>query len=198
MSMPSRVRVSGPLVPYAAGFRTELEAQGYRPNAVGCQLYVLAHVSRWLESKDLGPGDLTPELTEELLVHRRAAGYTLWLSEKGVAPLLAHLRSVGAAPAPQPEAPATTLAERLLAEFRCYLVDERGLAPGTVASDVHIARLFLVGRRSEDLGLDRLAPAEIVAFVKEQCERRAAAYVTAGLRAFLRFCHVTGRTARPL
>jgi integrase/recombinase XerD len=197
MSMPSRVRVSGPLVPYVAGFRTELEAQGYRPNAVGCQLYVLAHMSRWLESKDLGPGDLTPELAREFLVARRAAGYTLWLSEKGVAPLLAHLRSVGAAPLPQPAVPVLTPTERLLAAFRSYLVDERGLAAGTVASDVHIARLFLAGRPTEDIGLERLTPVEIVAFVKEQCEQRAAAYVTAGLRAFLRFCHVTGRTPRP-
>ena len=198
MSMPSRVRVSGPLVPYVAGFRTDLEAQGYRPNAVGCQLYVLAHMSRWLESRDLGPGDLSPELAREFLAARRAAGYTLWLSEKGVAPLLAHLRSVGAAPAPPPVAPAATPAERLLAEFRSYLVDERGLAAGTVVSDVHIARLFLAGRPPENFGLERLTPAEIVAFVKEQCEKRGAAYVTAGLRAFLRFCHVTGQTPRPL
>jgi integrase len=198
MSNPSRVRVSGPLVAYASGFRAELEAQGYRRKPVGDQLHVLAHMSRWLESKDLGPGDLTPELAREFLMARRAAGYTLWLSEKGVAPLLAHLRSVGAAPLPQPAAPAVTPAERLLAEFRSYLVDERGLAAGTVASDVHIARLFLAGRPTEDVGLERLTPAEIVAFVKEQCEQRAAAYVTAGLRAFLRFCHVTGRTPRPL
>jgi len=197
MSMPSRVRVSGPLAPYVAGFRTELETQGYRPNAVGCQLYVLAHMSRWLDSRDLGPGDLTPELAREFLVARRAAGYTLWLSEKGVAPLLAHLRSVGATPVPLPAAPATTPTERLLAEFRSYLVDERGLAGGTVVSDVHIARLFLNTRPSEDLGLERLTPSEIVGFVKEECEHRGAAYVTTGLRAFLRFCHVTGRTARP-
>lgn len=198
MSMPSRVRVSGPLVPYAAGFRAELEAQGYRPNAVGCQLYVLAHMSRWLESRDLGPGDLTPELTEEFLVHRRAAGYRLWLSEKGVAPLLTYLRSVGAAPVPLPAVAPATPAERLLAEFRSYLFDERGLAAGTVASDVHIARLFLADRPSDDLDIERLTPAEVVTFVREHCEHRAAAYVTTGLRAFLRFCHVTGRTARPL
>ncbi len=198
MSKPSRVRVSGPLVPYVAGFRVELEAQGYRPNAVGCQLYVLAHMSRWLESRALGPGDLTPDLVRAFLVDRRAAGYTLWLSEKGVAPLLAHLRLVGAAPVPQPSAPPAIPSEHLLAEFRSYLVDERGLAAVTVWSDVHIARLFLATRPSENLRLERLTPGEIVAFVKEQCEHRAAAYVTTGLRAFLRFCHVTGRTARPL
>ena len=44
MSYPSRVRIGGPLVSHAAGFRAALEAQGYRHHAVGCQLYVMAHL----------------------------------------------------------------------------------------------------------------------------------------------------------
>ena len=120
MSNPSRFRVTGPLVAYAAGFRAELEAQGYRRKPVIDQLYVLAHVSRWLESKGLGPWGFTRERSLEFLAERREAGYTLWLSEKGVAPLLVYLRQVGAAPIPAPPAP-TTPAERLLAEFRTLL-----------------------------------------------------------------------------
>jgi integrase/recombinase XerD len=197
MTMPSRVRVSGPLVPYVAGFRAELESQGYRPHAVGCQLYVLAHVSRWLEGRGLGPEQLTRERSLEFLAARREAGYTLWLSEKGVAPLLAHLRRVGAAPSPEPVLPVTPI-ELLVAEYCSYLVDERGLAAGTVVSDVHIARLFLATRPPGDLGLERVTAAEVVAFVKEQSEQRGAANVTTGLRAFLRFCHLSGRMSRPL
>ena len=34
--------------------------------------------------------------------------------------------------------------------------------------------------------------------MKAQCEQRSAAYITAGLRAFLRFCHLSGRTPRSL
>ncbi|MGO9559142.1 MAG: site-specific integrase [Acidimicrobiales bacterium] len=197
MSNPLRVRVIGPLVTYAAGFRAELESQGYRRKPVIDQLYVLAHVSRWLESKGLGPQDFTRERSLEFLTARREAGYTLWLSEKGVAPVLAYLRQVGATPIPVPPAPATP-AERLLAQFRSYLVDERNLAPGTVVSDVHVARLFLDTRPPEDPRLEELTPAEVVTFVKEQGEERSAVYVTTGLRAFLRFCHVTARTPRPL
>jgi hypothetical protein len=70
MSNPLRVRVCGPLVAYATGFRAELEAQGYRRNAVGDQLRVLAHVSRWLESNCLGPEDLTQERMLEFLAAR--------------------------------------------------------------------------------------------------------------------------------
>ena len=67
MSSPSRVRVSGPLVGHAAGFRADLEAQGYRRNVVANQLQLFAHLSRWLESKGLGPQHLTRERVLEFL-----------------------------------------------------------------------------------------------------------------------------------
>jgi site-specific recombinase XerD len=197
MSHPSRVRISGPLVSHTAGFRAALEAQGYRHHAVGCQLYVMAHLSRWLEAEELEAADLTPDRIERFLVARREAGYTLWLSTKGVAPLVGYLRGVGVVPLPEPVV-AVTLAERCLDAFRTYLVEERGLSEGTVAADVHVARLFLATRPAEDLGLEQLTPGEVVEFVRGQCEGRGSAYVTAGLRAFLRFCHVTGLIVRPL
>jgi integrase/recombinase XerD len=197
MSHPSRVRIVGPLVPYAAGFRAELESQGYRHHPVGDQLRVMAHLSRWLERQCLDVGELTPERVEEFLVARRAEGYTLWLSAKGVAPLVGYLRGLGVIAVPEAVV-AVTPVEGCLESFRTYLVEERGLSAGTVTVDVHIAELFLATRPADDLGLERATPAEVVAFVKEQCELRGAAYVTAGLRAFLRFCHLSGRTPRSL
>jgi integrase/recombinase XerD len=196
MSDPSRVRFTGPLVGHAAGFRAMLEAAGYRHGGVD-QLRVMAHVSRWLTAEGLAVGDLTPDRVEQFLVARREAGYTLWLSSKGVAPLMGYLRSVGAVPPPAPIVAATP-AERCLSAFRTYLIEERGLSEGTVAADVHVAGLFLAGRPAGDLGLEQLTPGEVVEFVRRQCEGRSSAYVTAGLRAFLRFCHVTGLTPRPL
>lgn len=194
---PSRVKVRGPLVPYVAGFRAELEAQGYRPNAVSDQLRQMAHVSRWLERRGLGVGDLTPERVEEFLVARRAAGYRLWLSPKGVAPLLAHLRQLAVVPVPEP-AVATTAAEHLFERYRSYLVEERGLAAGTVASYLYVARLFLPTRSQVPrLGLEELTASEVI----EECRRRdicSARYVVTGLRALLRFCYLEGRTPRPL
>lgn len=77
MSKPSRVRVSGPLQPYAAGFRAELFRLGYRPNAASDQLQLMAHVSRWLERRQLDLTELTPGRMDEFLVDQRAEGYTL-------------------------------------------------------------------------------------------------------------------------
>jgi integrase/recombinase XerD len=147
MGNPSRVRVVGPLVPYVAGFRADLEAAGYRRNAVSNQLQLLAHVSRWLASEGLGAGDLTAERVEEFLAARRAAGYRLWCSLKGVAPLLAHLDRAGVLPMRAPAA-ASTPAEALLERYRVYLVEERGLAAGTVGGYVHVAGLFLATYQS--------------------------------------------------
>jgi integrase/recombinase XerD len=196
LSSPSRVRVTGPLSGHAAGFRSALVAEGYRPNAVADQLRVLAHLSRWLEHNEISPQQLTRGRVLEFLSARRAEGYTLWLSEKGVAPSLAYLRRLGVVPLPEVVLPVTP-ADHLLAEFGAYLADERGLAAGTIAADLHVARLFLATRPAA-LDLDALTPAEVVAFVTAQCATRSGAYVTTGLRAFLRFCHLAGHLPRPL
>ncbi|MGO9298930.1 MAG: site-specific integrase [Acidimicrobiales bacterium] len=201
MGNPSRVRVIGPLVPYVAGFRVELERQGYRSGPTCDQLRLLAHVSRWLSSRDLDVGDLTPERVEEFLVARREAGYVLWRSQKGVAPLLAHLRRLGVVPVPEVVVPATP-AEQLLVHYQCYLEEERGLCKSSVGSNVHVARLFLATRAElPELGLEALSGTDILAFLLDECQRRSvgsAKYVVTGLRSFLRFCHLNGLTPRPL
>ena len=53
MTDPSRIRISGPLTIHVEEFAEKLTAQGYSDNAMGVQLRLMAHVSRWLEAKDL-------------------------------------------------------------------------------------------------------------------------------------------------
>jgi hypothetical protein len=93
---PSRVGVTGPLVPYVTGFCAELKRQGYRRHPVSDQLRLMAHLSRWMEAAGLSLDQLSPEHVLEFLAVRRQAGYRLWLSPKGLAPLLSYLRDVGA------------------------------------------------------------------------------------------------------
>ena len=54
MGRPSRVRVTGPLAPHAAGFRRELALQGYTLNSASDQLRLMAHASRWLAVREMG------------------------------------------------------------------------------------------------------------------------------------------------
>ncbi len=201
MGIPSRVKVSGPLVPYVSGFRAELESQGYRPNPVIDQLRLLAHVSRWMAERGFEVADLTPERVDEFLVARRAAGYVLWRSAKGVAPLLTYLRHQGVVPVPEVARPKTP-AEHLIESYRTYLVQERGLSDVTVANSIRVGRSFLATRpQVRGLGLDVLRASEVLDFVLGECAKlgpSSAGYATTGVRSFLRFCHLEGRTATPL
>lgn len=181
---PSRARIAGPLVVYSAGFVTVLEALNYRPNVVCDHLHLLAHVSRWLERQGLEAGDLTPERVEEFLTARRAEGYTQRLCTGSLALLLGHLRGLGVVPPPA-IAPTTPI-EDWLAEFRRYLLEERGLAASTITHYVSLARLFLAEHFDV---LDALIARHVLEFVVEQGRRYDPAFVTVGLRAFLRYGH---------
>jgi integrase/recombinase XerD len=55
MLASSRVDVVGPLNPFAAGFADWLARHGYTPLAAKFQLYVMAHLSRWLTGEALDP-----------------------------------------------------------------------------------------------------------------------------------------------
>src|SRR5712692_10049074 len=88
MGDPFRVRVTGPLVPYVAGFRVELTERGYSSSAATAQLHLMAHLSRWLCGRGLGTADLTAGLVEEFVGERRSAGYANLVSSRALKALL--------------------------------------------------------------------------------------------------------------
>ena len=194
---PSRVRVAGPLAPFAAGFAEELAGLGYTPLSAANQLRVLAHASRWLAAQGLEAGAFTPERAGLFLEARRAAGYTCWLWERGLAPLLGYLRRAGAVPQAARLAPCSA-ADVLVERYWAYLVAERGLAASTVGYYLAEARLF-VAAASPDLG--GLTAAAVTGFVQAQCRQRStgnAKILVTTSRALLRFLHVEGLIAEPL
>jgi site-specific recombinase XerD len=184
-----------------AGFRHELARQGYTLHSASNQLQLMAHTSRWLGSRGLGVEALSTDAVEEFLAHRRAEGYTLWLSAKAMAPMLGYLRGLGVAPTPAAVAPATE-AEQLHEHYRVFLVEERGLAAGTIGGYLHVARLFFAARAANDaLRLERLTAAEVTEFVLAECATRSvgsAKYVVCGLRSLLRYLYVAGHVVSEL
>ena len=123
-----------------------------------------------------------------------------------LAPLLGYLRELGAVPAAGAPS-ASTAAERLLEEYRCYLVQERGLAAATVRNYVEVARLFLLGLPDSTRGdLGHLCAGDVTAFVlglsrvRGRAPRSARNLVSAstGLRSLLRFLFLEGRTRTSL
>lgn len=199
MGRPSSAQVTGPLATYSKGFRLELARQGFRDNSACNQLQLMAHASRWLTAQGLAVDDLTPDHVSDFLEARRAEGYTLWLSPKAMAPMLGYLRGIGVVATPVPAGPSTP-AERLIEAYRAYLVQERGLAVGTVADYLHVARLFLA-TRPDDGDLGRLTAAEVNDFVLAECTTRkvgSAKSIVCGLRSLLRYLYVSGRTEAQL
>jgi integrase/recombinase XerD len=193
----TRARVSGPLGRYADGFRTVLAEWGYTPSSAAGQLQLMAHISRWLVDRGLDGHDLTTAVVEEFLQARRVAGYRQWLSARGMAPLLDHLRRVGIAPVCVP-ARADGAVEVVLAAYRTYLIEERGLAASTVRNYIDVARQFVSeycasGRRD----LCGLTAVQVSEFVLAGCRTGgvgSAAILVVGMRALLRYLHLAGIT----
>ena len=145
----------------------------------------MAHLSRWLVDRGLDEHALTSSVVEEFLRARRVAGYRQWLSARGMAPLLDHLRDVGIAPVCSP-AGADSVVEVLLAGYRAYLIEERGLAASTVRNYVDVARQFVSQScASGRTDLCGLTAAQVSEFVLAGCRTRgvgSAAILVVGMR----------------
>jgi len=200
MNDPSKVRVNGPLAGFVGGFRSDLEACGYRPGTVANQLWLVAELSRWLAVQGLAVGDLTAERVEQFFSMRRARVQVLSISRGALRALLDHLDSVGVLPAPEPVEP--TPLELLLGRYRRHLLQERALAQGTAARYVAVAGRFLA-TCSKDAAFDlgQVSAAAAIDFLIAEGSVRSAAWakaVAVALRSLLRFLYVEGLIETPL
>jgi integrase/recombinase XerD len=196
---PRRVLVSGPLASFVTELESRLSEAGYTPLSAVTQKRLLAHLSRWLQANRLDVGDLTERRIDEFLEARRASGCPWLITREGLKPLLELLRELGALPAPPP-ASADSPINVLLARFRRYLLEERGLAASTMDAYVCRARRF-VGGCAPSGQLDAVSTGDVTrAIVAESASLSvgAAQYFVAALRSFLRFCGMEGLVAADL
>lgn len=196
MDRAKQVRVTGPLAPYASQFREQLLGLEYSPSSAVTHLVLMAQLSRWLDSRKLEPAELSPERVEEFLSANRSQGHRFPKSSRGSELLVNLLRSEGIVP--ERAVAVLSATDELLQRFRRYLVNERGLAAGTVENHVHAARLFI---DSVDLkGLDELQElraSHINQFIVAESRCRSVSStkcLVTGLRSLLRFFHVEGIT----
>jgi integrase/recombinase XerD len=186
--------MTGPLAPFVDAYAAELRRRGYTPLSTVNELRQVGRLSRWLEARGCGAGDLTSGQIEEFLAWQRAVGRhrSQW-SRPGLVCLQEVLRGLGVLALGQPE-PVGSPTDRLLARFERYLLVERGLAAGTVRGYVTHARRFLDGLASAEL--DGLTAADVAGAVLDKAGSgvsvSAAQYFVSALRAFLRFCFLEG------
>jgi len=197
----SRTVVTGPLAPYADGFRDDLGGRGYAARSIGGQMCLVAHLSTWLAGQELPAGGLTAEVAADFLRVRRDAGHRSGVTKRAVAPLLGYLRGLGVVAQPGRRVPETAV-EVLLEEFRRYLVEERGLAAASVRAYLRYGGQFLTELGAPlDAAVAELPAGQVTAFLVRQSDRHSAWYakaVVTALRSLLRFLHTAGHIAHPL
>jgi integrase/recombinase XerD len=143
-------RVSGPLAPFADGFRAELDRLGYTPASREYKVNQVAGLSRWLEAEGLGVVDVSSATVEAFLgvfVANRRRPVTL----KAMRPLLEWLRSQGVI-ATEAAAVERSAVDELLDDYRCWLTAERALAARTIDRYGKAARRFLAWRVAAGAG----------------------------------------------
>lgn len=192
----SRIRMSGPLRPFAAGFGEELARLGYTYFSARQQLWLVAHLSRWMEERDLALAALTNEAVQEYIAARRAAGLTAFRTPKALDSFMRHMRGLGAIPAPAAVARTATSdpAEALLIRYREYMLRERGVSAKTARDYVECVRRFVASRMA-DGGVESATAADVTAFILGECRRRqvrAAQMVVTAMRSLLRFLQMEG------
>ena len=195
MSNRSRVRVSGPLVPYVQGFAAELERLGYTVGSAEHQLRLLAHLSRWLGDQDRdGPVGL--EEIAAFVDGRREKGRRLYRSMAGASILIGYLSELGMIREVEP-GPASPV-EELLERYLSYLIGERGLASSTVRGYISAVRPFLESRvagAGGALDLATLSAGEVTGFLLEVCRDRrpgTGQSTATALRSLVGFLHAEG------
>lgn len=201
MTLPRRVHVSGPLEPYAAGFNAELQMLGYSPWSMVFALQSLAGLSRWLADQGLKPAELRSAEMDRFVCQWRAADPRRRRAPRGMPLLVGYLREQEAIPA-QRQAIVDDRLEHLLEEFAAFLVEERGLARGTVWYYRTAARRFLQPLVvADDAGLSQVSVSTVRSFVIAESACRSVGSVkntVTALRALLRFLHVRDYLDRSL
>ena len=198
---PAPAVMSGPLASSEALLRAELAHLGYAASSVREAVRTLARLSGWMAQRDMAAANLTPAAVEAFVATRRA----VCMSETGArGPLTVVLRVLRRAGVVPDQAVTTvTAVETLLADYRAYLVGERGLAAESVRCYLSQARTVLAQFPVPlDVALARLGAATVTALVLRSSATAgsvwsAKALVTA-LRSLLRYLHVTGYLAAPL
>jgi len=200
MTAHSKTRVIGPLAAHVEGLCEELAAAGYKPVSQVSHRRVLADLSHWLVQEGLDPAELDSEAVARFLAHRQSTGAHLWVTTRGITPMLDYLRLVGAVPALA--ADDEDAIGTVLVAYRRYMSSQRLLATLTIASNSGTARRFLVAYGEAGfLDLAGLSAGAVNTYIVREAEHLRTASVAAmatSLRDFVRFLYATGVVPRDL
>ena len=191
----------GPLAEHLAGFAALLTRQHYCRRNGWQKIRLVSDLGQWLSARGRGLRDLNESLTEGFLTERRRSRPLFSGDAATLGALLRHLRAEGLIAEAQPVLPSSA-GECLLADYERFLLQERALAPGTVALIRRLIERFLQHRFPKGgVRPSQLRPEDILSFISVESTRGARSHLqstTSALRGFLEFLLQTGRLTTSL
>jgi site-specific recombinase XerD len=180
-------RPSGPLQPQIEWFARRLAEQGYANATAREQLRLVAHLSQWLQDRQLGATALDEPCIGQFLQDRQQQGRAPRHNRVTLQTFLTELRNAEMLPVPARQDNALDVFAHA---FDDYLASERGLALVTRAHYLPIVQRFLQERfGTGPLLLHALGIHDVTQFLLRQASMispRRAQYLVSALRTFCR------------
>ncbi len=202
-SLASRLESSGcgPIGPHLVGFAAWLSEQGYHPLTGKKKIWLIVHLSRWLEQNKIDLDRLDDQRIAEFTQSQRDFLARRQQVQHTLCQLIQHLRRSHVIP-PQRATPSATKADCLLDEYRQFLVRERGVRPLTLINYLPVVRHLLTHFfGSGSISLEKFTVADINKFIIHEkvgkCSKRVQ-LITSVLRSFLGFLYQYGHIPNPL
>jgi site-specific recombinase XerD len=185
----------GPLNEHLDPYAAAVAVQGYAHDSIRQQIVMIADFSRWLEQKHIDVQALNSKVVDRFLQLRRRQQRIRRGEPKTLERLLAMLCQKGVVKQYQ-QPVADSARSRVTNEFRCYLLQERGLSPSTLLNYVPVAEQFLAERFHNTVpNFAMIRATHVTGFVLRHARQlspvRAGLMVTA-LRSFFRYLRHRG------
>lgn len=172
-----------------------VKEHGFTPDYIRRQIRLLGRFSEWLQRRRRQLHELNESVIDRFL-NRRAGGRQ---PQKSDAPTLARLLDMLRNRGLAPERPQSALSPegKIIADYRRYLLEERGLSTATVLARVPFIERFLSERsRQGGLNFAQLRAPDVTGFVQRHAHKAGSAYaqhLVQALRSFLRYLRIQGK-----
>lgn len=191
----------GPLSEHLDAYAAAQAQQGYGRHSIRQHIVVLADFSRWLKQKQIAIQDLDSSVVDRFLQLRRRQERVRRGDPLALARMLNLLCQTGIVK-PSDKPVSGNACSRIVEEFRCYLLQERGLSTATLHNYLPVVEQFLSERfRNRTPIVRSLRAPDVTGFVVRHASHlssvRAKLMVTA-LRSFFGYLRYRGAISTDL
>jgi site-specific recombinase XerC len=198
-------RVSvGPLAPTVLGECSEwLSAQGYSPRSAGGIVNLLGRLSLWMRVVGAGVDDIDEELLARFVAAERSRDVVCVTVKTSMGTMRRFLTAAGYLGAAASGSGPLTPAQAAVADWRCWMRDQRVLTEKTIDARCHYAAELLDMLTAADGSVQwrRLDASVVNGFVADRGRPYGAAtrgHIVDAVRCLLRWAVSTGRLDRDL